>query len=129
MQVISNLVANAIYAMPAGGLLSMSVEDVEQPTSGVELTISDNGQGSRRTICRRYLKPFSLPVPRSVRESDCSSQSNSLKATEAKLEFRAKPAGKIVGLRFVSFCLFTPHTRRRQRLLVLKRRFIFTVRP
>ena len=45
MQVISNLVANAIYAMPAGGLLSMSVEDVEQPTSGVELTISDNGTG------------------------------------------------------------------------------------
>lgn len=45
MQVISNLVANAIYAMPTGGLLSISVEDVDEPTAGMELTISDNGVG------------------------------------------------------------------------------------
>jgi PAS domain S-box-containing protein len=45
MQVISNLVANAIYAMPAGGLLSISVEDADEPTRGIELTISDNGVG------------------------------------------------------------------------------------
>jgi signal transduction histidine kinase len=45
MQVISNLVANAIQAMPTGGLLSVSVEDVDEPTSGMELSISDNGTG------------------------------------------------------------------------------------
>ena len=45
MQVISNLVANAIYAMPAGGLLSISVEDTDEPTCGIKLTISDNGVG------------------------------------------------------------------------------------
>ena len=45
MQVISNLIANAIYAMPTGGQLSISVEDAEEPASGMELTISDNGVG------------------------------------------------------------------------------------
>jgi signal transduction histidine kinase len=49
MQVISNLIANAIYAMPEGGTLSISVEDVEglgSPNgSGVVLTVEDNGVG------------------------------------------------------------------------------------
>lgn len=45
MQVISNLVANAIYAMPKGGLLSISIDDVDQPASGMVMTISDNGVG------------------------------------------------------------------------------------
>ena len=44
MQVISNLVANSIYAMPAGGVLSISVEDSIEP-DGVVLTIKDNGVG------------------------------------------------------------------------------------
>ena len=45
MQVISNLIVNAIYAMPAGGTLSVSVRDNESPQEGVVLTISDNGVG------------------------------------------------------------------------------------
>ena len=49
MQVISNLIANAIYAMPTGGTLSISVEDVEDfdsPNgSGVVLTVKDSGVG------------------------------------------------------------------------------------
>jgi PAS domain S-box-containing protein len=45
MQVVSNLIANAIYAMPTGGHLSISVEDADEPASGMELTISDNGVG------------------------------------------------------------------------------------
>jgi signal transduction histidine kinase len=44
MQVISNLLANSIYAMPAGGVLSISVEDTIEP-DGVVLTIKDNGVG------------------------------------------------------------------------------------
>jgi PAS domain S-box-containing protein len=47
-QVISNLIANAIYAMPTGGTLSISVEDVEDLDSrgsGVVLTVKDNGVG------------------------------------------------------------------------------------
>jgi len=47
-QVISNLIANAIYAMPKGGTLSISVEDVEDLDSrgaGVVLTVKDSGVG------------------------------------------------------------------------------------
>jgi PAS domain S-box-containing protein len=45
MQVISNLIANSIYAMPTGGVLSISVEDVSQPEDGVVLKIRDTGVG------------------------------------------------------------------------------------
>lgn len=58
MQVISNLVANAIQAMPTGGLLSISVEDVDEPTSGMELTISDNGMGIAANHLPRVFEAF-----------------------------------------------------------------------
>jgi len=49
MQVISNLIANAIYAMPAGGTLTISVEDMKDldlPNGcGVVLTVKDSGVG------------------------------------------------------------------------------------
>jgi PAS domain S-box-containing protein len=45
IQVISNLITNSIYAMPAGGVLSLSVEDATEPADGVALTIQDNGIG------------------------------------------------------------------------------------
>ena len=45
MQVISNLIANAIYAMPDGGILSISVSDTTTPADGVALNIADNGEG------------------------------------------------------------------------------------
>ncbi|HEX5284009.1 MAG TPA: HAMP domain-containing sensor histidine kinase, partial [Bryocella sp.] len=45
MQVISNLLANAIYAMGEGGTLSLCVSDVQTPAPGVLLTIHDNGVG------------------------------------------------------------------------------------
>ena len=45
MQVISNLISNSIYAMSAGGVLSISVQDVESPQDGVVLAIQDDGAG------------------------------------------------------------------------------------
>jgi PAS domain S-box-containing protein len=45
MQVISNLIANSIYAMSNGGHLSVVVEDADEPVSGTVLTISDDGTG------------------------------------------------------------------------------------
>ena len=46
LQVISNVVANAIHAMPSGGTLSISTEDVDGPEQhGVAIVIKDNGVG------------------------------------------------------------------------------------
>ena len=45
MQVVSNLIANAIYAMPAGGVLAISAEDIQEPVDGIVLAISDDGVG------------------------------------------------------------------------------------
>jgi PAS domain S-box-containing protein len=45
MQVISNLIANSIYAMPAGGVLTVSVEDAKSSPDGIVLAIEDNGVG------------------------------------------------------------------------------------
>lgn len=45
MQVISNLIANSIYAMPGGGILFLSVNDAESVPDGVILTVQDNGVG------------------------------------------------------------------------------------
>jgi PAS domain S-box-containing protein len=45
MQVVSNVIVNAIYAMPAGGTLSVSVGDTTSPADGVVLEIADNGVG------------------------------------------------------------------------------------
>ncbi len=45
MQVISNLLANSIYAMPQGGRLSVCVSEIQTPDPGVVLTIEDNGVG------------------------------------------------------------------------------------
>jgi PAS domain S-box-containing protein len=45
MQVISNLISNSIYAMSAGGVLSISVQDVTSPIDGVVLAVHDDGVG------------------------------------------------------------------------------------
>jgi PAS domain S-box-containing protein len=45
MQVISNLIANSIYAMSNGGTLSLSVSDATTEGDGVVLTVKDDGVG------------------------------------------------------------------------------------
>ena len=45
MQVISNLLANSIYAMPKGGTLRVSVVDATDPEPGLLLSVEDNGVG------------------------------------------------------------------------------------
>jgi PAS domain S-box-containing protein len=45
MQVISNLIANSIYAMSEGGTLSLSVSDASSAEQGVVLTVEDDGAG------------------------------------------------------------------------------------
>ncbi len=45
MQVISNLITNAIYAMASGGILSIVVRRTGSPEDGVVLSIEDSGVG------------------------------------------------------------------------------------
>ncbi len=58
MQVISNLIANSIYAMPAGGLLSISVEDAKRSPDGIVLTIEDNGVGIAADVLPKVFDAF-----------------------------------------------------------------------
>jgi PAS domain S-box-containing protein len=45
LQVISNLLANCIYALSAGGTIDIDVRDCETDPPGVSLSIRDNGEG------------------------------------------------------------------------------------
>lgn len=55
MQVISNLIANAIHAMPSGGVLSIAVEDVQD---GVVLSVEDNGVGIPAELLPKIFDAF-----------------------------------------------------------------------
>ena len=58
MQVISNLIANAIYAMPAGGTLSVSVTDASRSEEGILLTVEDDGVGIAPKDLPRVFEAF-----------------------------------------------------------------------
>jgi signal transduction histidine kinase len=58
MQVISNLIVNAIYAMPDGGTLSISVSDTTTPTDGMALNIADNGAGIAPNVLPKVFDAF-----------------------------------------------------------------------
>ena len=58
LQVISNLIANAIYAMPNGGRLSVSVSDTQSPADGVVLAIADNGVGIAADVLPKVFDAF-----------------------------------------------------------------------
>jgi signal transduction histidine kinase len=58
MQVVSNLIMNSIYAMQAGGVLSISVEDAVEPSDGIVLTIQDDGVGIAEADLPRVFEAF-----------------------------------------------------------------------
>jgi PAS domain S-box-containing protein len=59
MQVISNLIANAGYAMPQGGTLITSVEEVCQDgQDGLLLTVEDSGVGIAEKNLKKVFEPF-----------------------------------------------------------------------
>jgi PAS domain S-box-containing protein len=63
MQVFSNLITNSIYAMPAGGALSLSVSDTDSPSDGVLVTIADNGVGIAADVLPRVFDAFFTKRP------------------------------------------------------------------
>ncbi len=58
MQVVSNLMMNSIYAMQAGGILSISVEDAAGSPDGIVLTIQDDGVGIAEADLPRVFEAF-----------------------------------------------------------------------
>jgi len=58
MQVISNLIMNSIYAMPHGGILSISLVDGEGAAAGIVLTIQDNGAGIEAQVLPKVFDAF-----------------------------------------------------------------------
>ena len=59
MQVISNLIANAGYAMPGGGTLVTTVKDaLVDGRDGVVLTVEDNGCGIPPENLQKIFEPF-----------------------------------------------------------------------
>ena len=58
MQVVSNLIMNSIYAMPAGGVLSISVEDAAEPSDCIVLTVQDKGEGIAESDLPRVFEAF-----------------------------------------------------------------------
>jgi signal transduction histidine kinase len=57
-QVISNLVANAIDAMPTGGLLRVAVSESRSGEEGILLSIHDTGIGIEQKHLSRLFEPF-----------------------------------------------------------------------
>ncbi len=58
MQVISNLIVNSIYAMPTGGILSISVDDTQGSPDGIVLSVEDNGVGIPDDVLPRVFDAF-----------------------------------------------------------------------
>jgi PAS domain S-box-containing protein len=63
VQVASNLISNAIYAMAAGGTLSVSVYDTQSPSEGVVLAVADNGIGIATDVLPKVFDAFFTKRP------------------------------------------------------------------
>jgi len=67
MQVVLNLVFNAIEAMPEGGVLTLGAKRFEREnTEGIEILVRDTGKGITREEFRNIFKPFYTTKERGV---------------------------------------------------------------
>jgi two-component system, NtrC family, sensor histidine kinase HydH len=67
MQVVLNLVFNAIEAMPEGGVLTIGAKRFEREnTEGIEILVRDTGKGITREEMKNIFKPFYTSKERGV---------------------------------------------------------------
>jgi len=67
MQVILNVVFNAIEAMPEGGTLTLGAKRIEKENrEGVEILVRDTGKGITREDLKNIFKPFYTTKARGV---------------------------------------------------------------
>lgn len=58
-QVLSNLILNALEAVPLGGIVSLRIKEAhEQSKCGIRVTVADNGPGIPRANMARLFQPF-----------------------------------------------------------------------
>jgi len=58
-QVLSNLILNALEAVPLGGIVSLRIKEVhEQSRPGIRVTVADNGPGIPPANMARLFQPF-----------------------------------------------------------------------
>jgi PAS domain S-box-containing protein len=58
MQVLSNVIANSIDAMPQGGVLHVQVSETTSSKEGLQIVIRDNGTGIQEEHLPRIFEPF-----------------------------------------------------------------------
>ena len=57
-QVLINLIINAVHSMSGGGKVGISIKGVRVPKRGVEISVSDEGEGIPKEDLRRVFDPF-----------------------------------------------------------------------
>ena len=107
-QVVSNLVANAIDALPAQGALRIRVHHARELTNsnrpGGRIVIADTGSGIRRHIVKNFLS-LSTPPSRMLAQGWAfGSHGKSSRNTAATLLCAAALPPTIAGQCFLSFC-------------------------
>jgi signal transduction histidine kinase len=58
VQVLSNVIANAIDAMPGGGVLQVQIEETKHSEEGIQIVIRDSGTGIPQENLERIFEPF-----------------------------------------------------------------------
>ena len=114
MQVASNLIANAIYAMPNGGTLSVSVYDIQSPADGVVLTVTDNGVGIAADVLPKVFDAFFTQRPTVGTGIGLFVAKQFVEGHGGESALKATPSRNDTERWFVSSCPFTRHTRFRQ---------------
>ncbi len=105
LQVLSNLIANAVDALPVRGALHLRIR---RSCRGTRIVVADNGPGIPHPSPRRYSIRFLPPKRNREQDSGWPFQRPSLKSITAVSESEAPPGRDETELLFVSRCRCPP---------------------